>query len=378
MRPKIILSVLVLSAGISVLPRSSSGKDFSPGEHWKRPAEAGAQKAGLPAHPEKCGECHKRQYDGWKGSLHSRAAGPGLLAQLNPLKKPSDALTCYFCHAPLAEQSEVTSKGKKNAGFDARLRDAGVACASCHLREGKIFGPPVGAHPLVEQGKSKGHGKSVKAGFFQKSEFCAACHQLDEGYSLNGKLLVNTYNEWKGSSFAEEGVQCQDCHMPDKEHLWRGVHDPEMTGRALDIKTVRTKTGAKLVITNAGAGHYFPTYATPLVVVTGFVKDVAGAETGKKEGFIGRKVSLDLEREEFDTRLAPGKSFEFEYAAEKPPPGAKIVFEVRVFPDMFYNGFFKLAATEGVKGINRGLASKAMAKTESSPYLLWRGEIPAE
>ena len=55
-----------------------------------------------------------------------------------------------------------------------------------------------------------------------------SCHQFTpDGFALNGKLLETTYNEWKASRFAREGVQCQDCHMPDRRHRWRGIHDPD-------------------------------------------------------------------------------------------------------------------------------------------------------
>ena len=68
------------------------------------------------------------------------------------------------------------------------------------------------------------------------SEFCQSCHQFaPDGLALNGKLLENTYAEWKASRFAREGVQCQDCHMPDRRHLWRGIHDPAMVRSGLTI-----------------------------------------------------------------------------------------------------------------------------------------------
>src|SRR2546426_5119071 len=41
---------------------------------------------------------------------------------------------------------------------------------------------------------------------FLRSEFCQSCHQFTaDGFALNGKLLENTYNEWKASRFAREG-----------------------------------------------------------------------------------------------------------------------------------------------------------------------------
>src|SRR5207249_4863664 len=91
------------------------------------------------------------------------------------------------------------------------------------------------------------HNGVTRTPAFLRSEFCQSCHQFTpEGFALNGKLLENTYAEWKASRFAREGVQCQDCHMPDRRHLWRGIHDPEMVRSGLTIDA------------SAGASRYRP------------------------------------------------------------------------------------------------------------------------
>src|SRR5207247_304862 len=115
------------------------------------------------------------------------------------------------------------------------------------------------------------------------SEFCRGCHQFGpEGYALNGTLLENTYAEWKASRFAAAGVQCQDCHMPDRRHLWRGIHDADMVRGGLTITLVETPphaagtVAARLVVENSGVGHRFPTYVTPLVLLRAELVDAAG------------------------------------------------------------------------------------------------------
>src|SRR3972149_4806383 len=80
------------------------------------------------------------------------------------------------------------------------------------------------------------HNGAPRTPAFLRAEFCRDCHQFPpDGFALNGKLLENTYAEWKASPFARAGVQCQDCHMPDRRHLWRGIHDAA-TVRALDAR----------------------------------------------------------------------------------------------------------------------------------------------
>src|SRR2546426_1717878 len=59
--------------------------------------------------PEACGTCHPTQLADWKTTLHSRAMGPGVAGQLVAMREndPETAVTCYACHAPLAEQAPL-------------------------------------------------------------------------------------------------------------------------------------------------------------------------------------------------------------------------------------------------------------------------------
>src|SRR5205823_6387245 len=79
-----------------------------------------------------------------------------------------------------------------------------------------------------------------------------------------------------------------------------------------DAPRVPGGVAARLVIENSGVGHRFPTYVTPLVLLRGELVDAAGhALAGTRvERRIGREVTLDLEREVSDTRLAPGERAE--------------------------------------------------------------------
>ncbi|MBI3628436.1 MAG: cytochrome c554 and C-prime, partial [Candidatus Rokubacteria bacterium] len=84
--------------------------------------------------------------------------------------------------------------------------------------------------------RSLPHNGVTRTPAFLRSEFCASCHQFGaDGFALNGKLLENTYEEWRASPAARAGRQCQDCHMPDRRHLWRGIHDPDMVKSGVEI-----------------------------------------------------------------------------------------------------------------------------------------------
>lgn len=376
LRQKISFFAFILLSGIALSPLSSTGGEPSLSGHWHRPAPAG--KGDFSLYPQSCGSCHTTQYEGWKESLHAKAVGPGLLGQLDVGEYPETALSCYTCHAPLLEQQEVQEKENEkyhpNRRFDAALQKSGVSCAACHIRNGKVVGPPPSGGLKTAKADIGKHGKSESRDFFQKSEFCAACHQLDEGYSLNGKLLTNTYREWKQSAWAQQGVRCQSCHMPDRAHLFKGIHDKEMTLRAVDISISREGGPAKLTISNIGAGHYFPTYVTPLIAIKAFSVDTSGKTIAgsQREDFIGRKVSIDLEKEEFDTRIPPNGTHQFVYVGATAGT-ATVLFEVWVYPDQFYYNLFK-SLLEGNSASDPELIKQAMGNAKSTPYLLWKGE----
>lgn len=342
--------------------------------HWLRPVTTGG--AELAPYPHVCGKCHQSQFTDWGGSLHSKSVGPGLLAQLAPTKNPAFAISCYYCHAPAVEQTEVlasVSGFRENRKFDPELKKHGVTCAACHMRSGTVKGPN---EPVINSG---GAHASLKDDLFKSSEFCSACHQLETGFMLNGKVLVNTYREWKESLYAEKGITCQKCHMPGGRHLFRGIHDAEMTRRGVKIDVQRAESisgiSAKLIVTNTATGHAFPTYCTPLVVIRAFMigkddKVIAGTE---KKDFIGRQVTLDLTQELFDTRILPFKSFNFSYEESSPPSGAdRLVFQIWVLPDEFYNRFYKMAIK---RGGGNDYYTKALKDSEESIYLLYNKEL---
>lgn len=354
--------------------------------YWRRPVPLqgkvpdGFTELESSLYPEDCGACHQLQYADWSESIHSIAVSPGLMGQITPSEDPDFAISCYFCHAPLSEQQEymiIDGEYKKNERFDKRLKGSGVNCAVCHLRGYKRFGPP----SISSRKPGKAHGGFIESRFFEQSEFCAACHQFPEGAtSFNGKLLENTYQEWLASPYPAKGITCQGCHMPDRRHLFRGIHDREMVASGVDIavdeKIDGVQRGAVLTITNSGTGHYFPTYVTPLIVVKGALLDKKGVtmEASIKEEYVGRRISLDLSREIADTRIPPMGSFVFDYLPENINGAEKMSLEVWVYPDNFYNEFFKAILGGGFFSSKKEIET-ALAATESSPYLLFRKEI---
>lgn len=268
---------------------------------------------------------------------------------------------CYRCHAPFTEQQEKRQvKGdrrvrvRKNPAFMAALQTKGLICVACHVRKYQVFGPPKRDGSLENSRPpfQLPHRGAIRTPAFERAEFCKGCHQFEsDGYALNGKLLENTYNEWKEGPFGREGRACQNCHMPDRRHLWRGIHDSEMVKRGVTIQLAlhkeRLQVGEKLqailALTNSGVGHYFPTYVTPKVIVQVELTDGDGTTVRgsfQKER-IGREITLDLAHELFDTRIPPGQTQTVRYVRIVDQTGLKLRTSVVVVPDDFYAGFFE-------------------------------------
>jgi hypothetical protein len=298
-----------------------------------------------------CGQCHAEQYQAWRTSLHSRAVGPGLLWQIK-LMDQAQANRCLRCHAPLAEQKALLALeyGWQGAptqpppGYvEAGLGHQGLACAACHVRGHQRFGPPPRSAELVKVP----HGGFTASAAFEDSRFCAYCHQFpDDGPRIAGKLQEDTYRQWQASPQARER-SCQSCHMPDRKHLWRGIHDPEMTRRAIDVNLQLADSGdetyeVRARVRNVGAGHDFPTYMVPKIELIFYRHEAGGPSRELGRHVIGWTVDTQITREISDTRIPVGTGREFvqKFAA---PRGKKWQVElvVRVKPGEHYERIYR-------------------------------------
>jgi len=390
------------AAGAAALLGAAAGADTVQDflqNHWRLPLAPQGQppvrysplEASLS--PEACGSCHPAQYADWRESTHAAAMGPGIEGQLVEMLQsdPQSAIACLGCHGPLAEQAPlIVGDGapRPNPDYDAALRSKGVPCAACHVRGHQRFGPPRrdGSLASAAPRETLPHNGVTRTPAFLKAEFCAGCHQfVPGGFALNGKLLENTYSEWAASRFAREGVQCQNCHMPERRHRWRGIHDADMVRSGL---TITAKPGAAryrpgdvavvtLQVTSTRIGHAFPTYVTPRVVLSGELVDETGLAIAgsRQEKIVGREVTLDLSREVFDTRLEPGQSAVLTFRVRVAGPGMRARLAVVVEPDAFYVGFFETLLQQGA-GRGESDIKKALDAARRSPFTLFEREVP--
>ena len=387
-------ALLVAGCAAGALGARDESVESFVARHWRTPLRpqgpAPARFTPLEASlaPEACGTCHPAQLADWRTSIHAAAMGPGVAGQLAELRvrEPATALGCQNCHAPLAEQMPlVPGTLADNPAFDAALGARGIPCAACHVRGHERFGPPRrdGSLASAAPRASLPHEGVTRTPAYLASSFCRGCHQFGpDGYALNGKPLEDTYEEWKASRFAAAGVQCQDCHMPDRRHLWRGIHDADMVRGGLTITLddapprVPGGVAARLVVENSGVGHRFPTYVTPLVLLRAELVDAAGlALAGTRvERRIGREVTLDLEREVSDTRLAPGERAELVYARALEDGAVAARFSVVVYPDAFYTAFFEALLRQGA-GRGEDDVRRALGETRRSAFTVFEARV---
>lgn len=313
------------------------------------PAGFGAEEASLGA--SACRACHVQQYADWSGSRHRQTMNAGIRWQFHVFGQAASN-RCMDCHAPLAEQKAVVAQemawsqvpdSAPPAYIPVDLHLEGLTCAACHVRAHRRLGPEH-RHDLTGGEEGLPHGGFQPRSEFSDSRFCAACHQFPEdGPRLNGKLRQDTYNEWMRSEFPVRGVGCQECHMPERRHIWRGISDPDMVREALWIQLTATESGPepqvlRLEIGNSGAGHHFPTYMVPRVDVRVVLMDPTGRPTEQiLHHVLQWRASVDLSHEYFDNRLAAGGSVVLEASLPDPQePGWRLELQVDVAPKEHY------------------------------------------
>jgi len=386
--------------------RSEVGKDATSeflSKHWpavlppqgEPPGHFTSQEASLD--PQVCGECHAEQFKQWQSSLHSHTMGSGIQWQLQLMSQQAGN-KCLRCHAPLAEQKalEALKHNWPNAPDKAipewvspKLADTGLACAACHVRRHQVYGPP--PKQAIPGGPSDKwpHGGFTISKAFQDSRFCATCHQHNEKENpprVNGKLQMDTWNQWLQSPQAQQGKHCQSCHMADRQHLWRGIHDIDMTRQALDVQLQVKRTAAKtvnieVVLHNSGAGHHFPTYMVPKVEL---IFSLRNRDSGNKHVFhryvIGWQVNVALTEEQFDTRIPAGeiRYLQIPLTLHETDANWDIELVVEVMPMEHYVRTFQqsLKYADTLPVVTLATLRKAISEAQATQYRLLQLQEP--
>ncbi|MEN8175468.1 MAG: multiheme c-type cytochrome, partial [Pseudomonadota bacterium] len=183
--------------------------------------------------PQICAGCHPRQYKGWKGSMHSNSfRDPVFQALWAIADKDTDGATtnhCGGCHTPIGTATgtvEFNPDEGLHGSFSAPgVAAEGVSCDVCHTISGtNLHKTAVLEHGnasfVLSPGKTKRASlRDAKSPFHEteysdhhtRSEFCGNCHNIF--HPVNNFPIERTYDEWKYSIYAQNDIQCQDCHM---------------------------------------------------------------------------------------------------------------------------------------------------------------------
>jgi hypothetical protein len=225
-----------------------------------------------------CMVCHadyeaddSEPWNSWSGSMMANAArDPMFWAAVDIANQdvPGVGEFCIRCHSPRAWLDGRSSTPDGSAflgspdipGTTENPSDyEGIDCQFCHrMYEGPTGTPflqngqywvddedgPQGQGPPMRgpwsDAQPYGH-EALYSEYHVTSEYCAVCHNLrnplvnllDENGADTGLLFPEqlTYDEWAQSSFPQQGIECQSCHMVETEGyacFFRPVLRPDM------------------------------------------------------------------------------------------------------------------------------------------------------
>ena len=184
--------------------------------------------------PRVCGQCHTEQYKGWNGSMHSNAFKDPVFQALWAIGEKSNSDInirnhCGSCHSPIGVATGTIEfdpdKGLHGEFTAPGVAAMGVSCDVCHT----ISGTNITKTATLEHGNASfvmSPGKTKRANLkdakspmhdteysehHDSSKFCGNCHNIF--HPGNNFPVERTYDEWKYSIYAQNGIQCQDCHM---------------------------------------------------------------------------------------------------------------------------------------------------------------------
>lgn len=244
--------------------------------------------------PETCKSCHTDIYMQWDQSMMSKAFTHHWdeieyfdLAVKHAEKDPSfkDAVDgCNGCHTPLAWLAGDIPPPRPEEGSRA---NESVSCEACHAITGYSGDVPFNFNYEVDPGRVKYGAKPGKVSphhdtaanpLFAEAEFCGICHNE---MAPSGIWVKSTHLEWKEGPYAEQGVPCQQCHMPKApgrsasmadedmvaQHLFHGGHDAGKVRGTVELRMHPDEREVELDGTvviqvqlfNGKTGHKFPT-----------------------------------------------------------------------------------------------------------------------
>ncbi|HEB71482.1 MAG TPA: hypothetical protein ENI77_02550 [Nitrospirae bacterium] len=302
---------------------------------------------------EECGLCHTDIASEWKTTIHAHAwKDPYFRVDL---KFDGSMQVCLNCHTPLENQQENLVLGfydhekldpilAPNPNFDPALKNEGVTCAVCHVKDGQIVGP--------KNVQTKAHPVRKDKRFTDGSGICRRCHWI-MGDRWDVFLKLPPCGNFAEIEETGLKIDCVKCHMPKvtrpmvaggedragHRHLWRGGHDKDFVKAALKIKLNEPSAGTgagkryRIALTNTGTEHRLPTGTPDRHLEVAFrLFDNENKLIDEKIQFLERVILwrpfiVDL----WDTRIKfnETRTYEFEFSMARNPPPALLTAEVK-------------------------------------------------
>lgn len=315
-------------------------------ERFERPMPVRMAQGTTSLSAKACGQCHQAIYAEWSESIHGHAWTDPYY-QVDSFYDGSQQI-CLNCHTPLVNQQKSIVIGfsdrdkfdpilAPNFEYDQELRDEGVTCAVCHVRNGKIIGP-------YRTNKAP-HSAEYDPGMSRGMKPCMRCHVVA------GKRWDTFYAIPPCGTVAEiekggQEVDCIGCHMPaiarpaaagatpreGRRHLFQGGHTPERVKQALRVEHKMQTDELVVTLTNTGASHYLPT-GTPdrhltleLRLLGSNGQVLAEKVYTMKRYILWRPFIVDIR----DTRLPYGQPREFRFPVIKGGSDTRAVVDVTV------------------------------------------------
>ena len=277
-----------------------------------------------------CGACHTEIYMEWSASAMGQAWTDAVFQA--DFKREHSAYVCLNCHTPLQQQrpeiihgisslKPIVGAGVPNPSYSPALRDEGVTCAACHVRDGAVIGTIAEANPP--------HRSRVDAAFGDET-LCEGCHQADAPpFSNMPRPIADVVDEWKvWKARTGRTESCKDCHMPPVEraltaytpvrtsgsHRFPGAWDDDFVRSAIRVDAVaRTDATIAVTLTNL-AGHRFPTDAPLRATLVTATLAISDAQAVSRTVMLGRKVDAKTYVQSSDTTLGPAETRSIELA----------------------------------------------------------------
>ena len=243
---------------------------------------------------ETCKACHTDIYWQWDQSMMSKAythhwdeieyfdLAVAHAEKVPELKPVVDG--CNGCHTPFAYLAGDVTPPRPSENSRA---NESVSCDLCHTVIGFGGETPHNFSYQVQPGRKKygakpglesPHHDTQELALFRQAEFCANCHNEKDPH---GVWVKSTHLEWLEGPYSQQGVACQECHMPKArgrsakmaaeddvaQHLFHGGHDPGKVRGTIELRMhpdereveIDGTVVVQVQLFNGKTGHKFPT-----------------------------------------------------------------------------------------------------------------------